>query len=97
MISFKAISRRRVAINKRDTHALNASDRLILKELERNITFWLIILRKVRGNAKLTEILNAAVNVGYIEMLKLITIETPLKKPRMRHTPMNFQTFWQWL
>jgi hypothetical protein len=89
-IIVKFRSRRSTPINRRDTEALNALERLRLRVIASNLDVICSILPSIRNHRQARTIAMELLIAEYTEMLSILIVETPDRPPRMVYLPMTF-------
>ena len=86
-IFIKNKSRRYVTVNKRDYFGLNALERVRLKEISGNIVALLLLHSRFRYIQ--VPIITAVIS-EYVDMLRILIVDIPVRQPRVVYTPMTF-------
>ena len=90
VIAFKCKSRRSISLERRDFEALNAHDRLSLRQQAKKIEYLMAILPLVRKRRIIRKCIIESLIMEYIDALKIVIVEVPDRGPRLNYMPMNF-------
>ena len=96
-IVIKSVARRYMTLGKRDNYALNAMDRMLIKQKLKNIDYLLKIYDRVKTHSDLAKIIMCGFLSEYIQLLKIVICEVPQRGPRILYNPRTFLSYYDTL